>query len=48
MANRIEKTLSQDWNDLSPPKEWAKMNYWAVRAYNYWYGITHPFKALRS
>jgi len=48
MANRIEKSLSPDWDDLTPPKEWAKMNYWAVRAYNYWYGITHPFKALRS
>jgi hypothetical protein len=48
MANKIEKSLSQDWNDLSPPKEWARMNYWAVRAYNYWYGISHPFKALRS
>jgi hypothetical protein len=24
------------------------MNTWAVRAYNYWYGITHPFEALRS
>jgi hypothetical protein len=48
MANRIEKSLSADWNDLSPPKEWARMNYWAVRAYNYWYGITHPFKAMRS
>jgi hypothetical protein len=48
MANQIEKALSPDWNDLSPPKEWARMNYWAVRTYNYWYGITHPFKALRS
>jgi hypothetical protein len=48
MAHRIEETLSPDWNDLTPPKEWAKMNYWAVRAYNYWYGITHPLEALRS
>src|SRR4051812_8328463 len=48
MANQIEKTLSSDWDDLTPPKEWAKMNYWAVRAYNYWYGISHPFQALRS
>jgi hypothetical protein len=48
MANRIEKTLSPDWDDLTPPKENARMNYWAVRAYNYWYGITHPFKTLRS
>ena len=43
MANRIEKTLSPDWNDLTPPAEWASMNYWAVRAYNYYYGITHAF-----
>ena len=48
MANVIQKDLSPDWDDLTPPKEWAKMNYWAVRAYNYWYGITHPFQALRS
>ena len=48
MANQIEKTLSPNWDDLTPPKEWAKMNSWAVRAYNYWYGITHPFEALRS
>jgi len=48
MANRIEKTLSPDWDDLTPPQEWAKMNYWTVRAYNYWYGITHPFEAMRS
>ena len=43
MANRIEKSLSPDWDDLSPPAEWATMNYWAVRAYNYYYGITHAF-----
>jgi hypothetical protein len=48
MANRIERTLSPDWDDLTPPQEWAKMNYWAVRGYNYWYGITHPFEAMRS
>jgi hypothetical protein len=48
MANQIEKTLSPDWNDLSPPKEWARMNYWAVRAYNYWHGITHPFEKWRA
>jgi len=43
MANRIEKSLSHDWNDLTPPKEWAQMNYWKIRAYNYYYGITHMF-----
>jgi hypothetical protein len=43
MANRIEKSLSPDWDDLTPPAEWASMNYWAVRAYNYYYGITHAF-----
>ena len=43
MANRIEKSLSPNWDDLAPPKEWAKMNYWAVRAYNYYYGVTHAF-----
>jgi hypothetical protein len=48
MAHVIEKSLSPNWDDLSPPKQWAKMNYWAVRAYNYWHGITHPFEALRS
>ena len=24
-----------------------KMNYWAVRAYNYWYGVTHALEMLR-
>jgi len=48
MANHIERNLSPDWDDLTPPKEWTKMNYWSVRAYNYWYGITHPLEALRS
>jgi hypothetical protein len=43
MANRIEKSLSPNWDDLAPPKEWATMNTWAVRAYNYYYGITHAF-----
>lgn len=41
MANQIAKTLSPDWDDLTPPKEWAQMSYWKVRAYNYYYGITH-------
>ena len=41
MANEIEKALSPDWDDLTPPKQWATMNYWAVRAYNYYYGVGH-------
>jgi hypothetical protein len=47
MANEIVKNLSPDWDDLTPPKEWAQMNTWAIRAYNYYYGITHPLEALR-
>ena len=43
MANQIEKTLSPDWDDLTPPKQWAEMNTWAIRAYNYYYGITNIF-----
>jgi hypothetical protein len=43
MANRIEKSLSPDWNDLTPPAAWEQMNYWKIRAYNYYYGITHMF-----
>jgi hypothetical protein len=48
MANQIEKNLSPDWDDLTPPREWAKMNYWAIRAYNYWYGVTRPFGLFRT
>jgi hypothetical protein len=48
MAGRIEKMLSPDWDDLTPPREWARMNYWAVRAYNYWYGVTHMFAGWRK
>jgi len=48
MAWRIEKALSPDWDDLTPPKEWDEMNYWAVRAYNYWYGTAHMFDGWRS
>jgi hypothetical protein len=48
MANQIEKNLSPDWDDLTPPKEWARMNIWAIRAYNYYYGITHMFDGWRS
>jgi hypothetical protein len=47
MANEIAKSLSPEWDDLTPPKEWAQMNYWAIRAYNYYYCITHPLEALR-
>jgi hypothetical protein len=43
MANQIQKSLSHDWNDLTPPAEWEQMNYWKIRAYNYYYGITHMF-----
>jgi hypothetical protein len=43
MANRIENSLSADWNDLTPPKQWAQMNYWKIRAYNYYYGVTNMF-----
>jgi hypothetical protein len=48
MANQIEKALSPDWNDLTPPKEWVQMNYWKIRAYNYYYGVTHMFEGWRK
>jgi hypothetical protein len=47
MAHQIHKTLSPDWDDLTPPNRWAKMNYWAVRGYNTWYGVTHMFDGWR-
>jgi hypothetical protein len=47
MANQIRKTLSPDWDDLTPPRELAQMNYWAVRAYNYYYGVTHALEMFR-
>ncbi|HXR95529.1 MAG TPA: hypothetical protein VN718_06610 [Rhizomicrobium sp.] len=47
MAGRIAKDLSANWDDLTPPKEWADMNYWAVRAYNYYYGVTHALDAFK-
>jgi hypothetical protein len=47
MAGQIAKNLSPDWDDLTPPKEWASMNYWAIRAYNYYYGVTHPLEYFR-
>jgi hypothetical protein len=48
MANQIERSLSPVWDDLTPPKQWAGMNYWAVRAYNYWHGVTHMFDGWRK
>jgi hypothetical protein len=47
MANRIARTLSPDWDDLTPPREWADMNYWSVRAYNYYYGVTHALDMFK-
>ena len=47
MAGQIAKNLSPVWDDLTPPKSWAEMNYWAVRAYNYYYGVTHALDAFK-
>lgn len=47
MANQIAKSLSPNWDNLTPPAEWAQMNYWAVRAYNYYYGVTHVLELFR-
>ena len=47
MANEIEKALSPDWNDLTPPRQWAQMDYWKIRAYNYYHGIAHMFDGWR-
>lgn len=47
MANRIAKDLSPNWDDLTPPQEWAEMNYWAVRAYNYYHGVTHALDLFK-
>ena len=47
MANEIEKSLSPDWNDLTPPRKWAEMHYWKIRAYNYYHGITNAFASLK-
>ena len=41
MAGQIAKTLSPDWDDLTPPKQWAEMNTWAIRGYNYYHGVGH-------
>ncbi|HJT43435.1 MAG TPA: hypothetical protein VJ750_08040 [Rhizomicrobium sp.] len=48
MANQIEKSLSPDWDDLTPPKEWAKMDSWKIRAYNCYYGVTHMLDGWRK
>ena len=47
MAGQIAKSLSPDWDDLTPPKQWAKMNYWSVRAYNYYYGVAHALELFK-
>jgi hypothetical protein len=47
MAGQIARNLSPDWDDLTPPKHWAEMNYWAVRAYNYYYGVRHVLDAFQ-
>jgi hypothetical protein len=47
MADRIAKSLSPDWNDLTPPAEWARMNYWAVRAFNYYHGLNQALSVFR-
>jgi negative regulator of replication initiation len=47
MANQIQKTLSPDWNDLTPPRKWAEMHYWKIRAYNYYHGVTNAFASLK-
>jgi len=47
MANRIARTLSPDWDNLTPPKQWADMNSWAVRSYNYYYGVTHALDMFK-
>jgi len=46
MAAQIEKSLSPDWDDLTPPQEWATMNYWSVRAYNYYYGVKNALSVF--
>jgi hypothetical protein len=47
MANQIRKTLSPDWDDLTPPKEWAEMHYWKIRAYNYYHGLTRVLEPFQ-
>ena len=45
-GQRIAGICRPNWDDLTPPKEWAEMNYWAVRAYNYYYGVTHVLSGM--
>ncbi len=47
MSGQIENNLSPDWDDLTPPKKLAEMNYWAIRAYNYYYGVTHALESFK-
>ncbi len=47
MAGQIKKTLSPDWDDLTPPKQWAEMNYWTIRAYNYYYPVANALGLLK-
>ena len=47
MADQIAKTLSPNWDDLTPPKQWAEMSYWKIRAYNYYHGITHVMELFK-
>ena len=47
MANQIAKALSPEWDDLTPPKQWAEMNPWKIRAYNYYYGVTHALEMFK-
>lgn len=46
MANEITKSLSPDWDDLTPPTRWAHMHYWNVLLYNYYHGIGHALGLL--
>lgn len=43
MAGQIAKKLAADWNDLTPPREKVDMNYWKIRAYNYYYPVMKFF-----
>ena len=47
MAGRIARDLPPHWDDLTPPKAWVEMNYWAVRAYNYYHGVTHALDMFK-
>jgi len=47
MAHQIDKSLSPDWDDLTPPRQWARMNYWAIRAYNYYHGVKSALAWLK-